>query len=236
MKNKMKKIILMMSFCLLALVSCTSEDSTGNSDNNGVILLKRLERSNNPDIDYYKYKGSKLNYISIGDETGQTWRLQFTYSGDLITKTEWFENNQPTGEKHTYAYSNNKLTEVRSYSPGANLESIDYYSYNSDGSVDVGYEKIFFDSNNNIIKIETYAGNVELFEYDNKNNPYKNITGFEKLYLLFDIVISGKNNLTRENRPYGKTYNYTYNSQNYPVSCEILRQGQPSIINNYYYE
>ena len=145
-------------------------------------------------------------------------------------------------------YSNNKISEVRIYSPGAILEYKENYSYNTDGTIDVittGYNgnsgdfvKIFIDSNNNVIKKEYLGGYIELFEYDNKNNPLKNITGFEKLYLITDFggIPCGNNNLTRENIPYGKTYNYIYNSQNYPVSCEILRQGQSPVVYNYYYE
>jgi hypothetical protein len=238
----MKKIFNL--FCLVFILqACSSDDSNeNNSNNNGVVLLQRLERSNDVDIDYYKYNGTKLDYISIGDESGSILRLQFTYSGDLIIKAEWFENNQPSGEKHTYSYSDNRLNEVRTYSPGAILEYISNYTYNTNGSVNVitrGYNgnggdlyTIFTDSNNNIFKID-YIGSIELFEYDNNNNPHKNITGFDKLYLLSDF--GGKNNLTREVRPYGKTYNYTYNSLNYPTSCEILRTGQSPVVYTFYY-
>ena len=240
----MKKIFNL--FCLVFILqACSSDDSNeNNSNNNGVVLLQRLERSNDVDIDYYKYNGTKLDYISIGDESGQTWRKQFTYSGDLITKTEWFENNQPTGEKNTYSYLNNKLTEVRIYSPGAILEYIKSYSYNPDGSVDVittGYNSsssssddfytIFFDSNNNIFKID-YISSIELFEYDNKINPHKNIIGLNKLIGNEGINISGNNNiLTREDR----FYNYQYNSQNYPISCEISESGQSPVVYTFYY-
>lgn len=238
----MKKI-----FSLLCLVfilhACSSDDSSeNNSNNNEVVLLKKLERSNDVDIDYYKYNGTKLDYISIGDESGSISRLQFTYSGDLIIKSEWFDNNQPSGEKTTYSYSDNRLNEVRTYSPGAVLEYISNYTHNTNGSVNVvingyngnssGYKKVFLDSNNNIIKIEN-QGSFELFEYDNNNNPYKNITGFDKLYLLSDV--GGKNNIAKEIIPYGKTYNYTYNNLNYPSSCEILRTGQSPVVYTYYY-
>jgi hypothetical protein len=238
----MKKLFYLFSITFLILQSCSSEDSSDNSNNNGVILIKRLESSNNTDIEYYKYNGTKLNYVSIGNENGQIWRKQFTYSGDLITKTEWYENNQPTGEKNTYAYSNNKLSEVRVYSPGATLEYKENYSYNSDGSIDVittGYNgnggnfvKIFIDSNNNVTKKEYLGGYIELFEYDNKNNPHKNITGVNKLIGREGINISGNNNiLSRED----KLFDYQYNNQNYPISCEVLETGQSPVVYNFYY-
>jgi hypothetical protein len=238
----MKKIIYLFSITFLILQSCSSEDSSDNSNNNEVVLIKRLESSNNTEIEYYKYNETKLNYVSTGDENGQIWRKQFTYSGDLITKTEWYENNQPTGEKNTYAYSNNKLSEVRVYSPGAILEYKENYSHNSDGSIDViktgyngnsgGFVKIFIDSNNNIIKKEYLGGNIQLFEYDNKNNPHKNITGVDKLIGREGISVGGNNNLiSREN----KIFNYQYNNQNYPISCEILETGQSPVVYNFYY-
>jgi hypothetical protein len=240
----MKKIFNLL--CLVFILqACSSDDSNeNNSNNNGVVLLKRLERSNDVDIDYFKYNGTKLDYISIGDESGQTWRNQFTYSGDLITKTEWFENNQATGEKDVYTYLNNKISEVRIYSPGAILEYIDNYTYNSDGTVDVittgynsssgGFVKLFLDSNNNVIKKDYLGGYIELFQYDNKNNPYKNITGLDKLYLFENIGYCGKNNITND-LSYNKTFSYQYNNQNYPISCEILRPGQFPVVYTFYY-
>jgi hypothetical protein len=238
----MKKIFSLLNITILILLSCSSEDSPDDSNNNGGVLLKRLEISNQTDIEYYKYIGTKLNYVSIGDENGQIWRKQFTYSGDLITKAEWYENNQPTGEKNTYTYSNNKLSEVRVYSPGATLEYKENYSYNSDGSINVittgyngnsgGFVKVFLDSNNNIVKKEYTGGYIELFEYDNKNNPHKNITGVNKLIGREGISIGGNNNiLSRED----KLFVYQYNNQNYPISCEILEIGQSPVVYNFYY-
>jgi hypothetical protein len=240
----MKKIIFLISL-IFVLYSCSTEDSSEDSNNNEVVLLKKLEQSNDLDIEYYKYNGTKLNYVSIGDESGQIWRLQFTYSGDLITKTEWFENNQPTGEKDVNTYSNNKLSEVRIYSPGAILEYIENYTYNSDGTVDIitegfngnsgGFVKIFIDSNNNTIKKDYLGGYVKLFEFDNKNNPYKNITGLNKIFSLGGRSV-GNNNITKEIMPYGnKLFNYQYNSQNYPISCELLETGQSPVVYTFYY-
>lgn len=230
----MKKLLYLLSIAVLMLQSCSSDNNSENSNSSGNMLLKRVEYSDISVPIYFKYNGTKLNYFSYG-ETGLL-KKQFTYSGDLITKTEWFENGVATGEKQTYSYLNNKVIEERTYSPGAILEYIRNISYNSDGSLDVivtGYNgnssygyTAFIDSNNNIIQI----GDT-LYEYDNMNNPYKNITGYYKLYL----GNGGNNNLTQENTTYGSTYNYQYNSQNYPISCEILEPGQPPVICNYYY-
>jgi hypothetical protein len=238
----MKKIIYIYSIIFLILQSCSNDDNSENSNNNEGILLKKIESSNDPDPTYFVYNDTKLNWYSIGDETGQIYRNQFTYSGDLIIKFEWYENNQPTGEKETYSYVNNKLSETRVYSPGAILEFKENYLYNVDGTVDVnstGYNgnsnsfvKIFLDSNNNVIKtIE--SNQIRLFEFDNKNNPIKNITGFDKLNLRNGHG-SGNNNLTKSFNP-NIIYNFQYNSQNYPLSCEIIRTGQAPVIETYYY-
>ena len=233
----MKKIFLLLSVTFLFLQSCSSDNNSENSNNSGNMLLKRLEYSDNFGPIYFNYNGTKLNYYSFGEPSGLL-KKQFTYSGDLITKAEWFENGVATGEKQTYSYLNNKVIEERNYSPGAILEYIRNISYNSDGSIDVietgyngnssGGNTAFIDSNNNIVQTG-YA----LYEYDNMNNPYKNITGYYKLYL----GNGGNNNCTQENTTYrgSTTYNYQYNSQNYPISCEILEPGQPPVICNYYY-
>ena len=232
----MKKIFLLLSITTLMLQSCSTDNNSENSNSSGNMLLKRLEYSDNSGPIYFNYNGTKLNYYSFGEPSGIL-KKQFTYSGDLITKTEWFENGVATGEKQTYTYLNNKVVEERTYSPGAILEYISNISYNSDGSIDVidtGYNgnssggyTAFIDSNNNIVQIgDTY------YEYDNMNNPYKNITGYYKLYL----GNGGNNNRTQENTTNSSTtYNYQYNSQNYPISCEILEPGQPPVICNYYY-
>lgn len=246
----MKKIIYLITLFTLLLQACSSEESSNtNSTNSSSILLKREERSDEVGMRYYKYNGSKLNFISFGEETGQFLRLQFTYSGDFITKTEWFDNNMPTGEKSTYTYTNNKLTEKRSYSPGAILEYIHNYTYNSNGTIEetgTGYngnnynsfKTIYLDSNNNIIKID-FPNYVEFFEYDNKNNPYKNITGFDKFIFnpsLGGTFGCGNNNLTKEIRYYGViTLNNIYNNQNFPVTTEIIEANQSPILCNYYY-
>jgi hypothetical protein len=234
----MKKIFYLLSVTFLILQSCSKDDNSNNSE---AILLKKSESSDDSDPIYFIYNGTKLNYYSIGDQSGQIYRKQFTYSGDLITKTEWYENNQPTGEKNIYSYSNNKLSEVKIYSPGAILEYKENYIYNSD-IVDVnitGYNgninrnvKMFLDSNNNIIKTIN-SNQIKIFEFDNKMNPLKNITGFDKLKLS-ESGRNGNNNITKESNPI-INYNLQYNSQNYPVSCEIIRTGQSPVIETYYY-
>jgi hypothetical protein len=239
----MKKVFYLLSVIFLMLQSCSSDDNSGNSNNSGLVLLKKLEYTDNYGPIYFTYNGTKLNYYSFGEQSGLL-KKQFSYSGDLITKAEWFQNGVATGEKDTYFYSNNILSEHRQYSPGAVLERIYKYVYNLDGTIDltsensngdiINFAKLYLDSNGNVIKSESSSDIFSLFEYDNKNNPYNNITGFSKLYLTSPNY--GTNNLTkktRSNNIYSK--NYQYNSQNYPTTCEILEPGQSPVVCTYYY-
>jgi hypothetical protein len=239
----MKKILYLLSIAFIMLQSCSSDNNSENSNSSGNMLLKRLEYSDISVPIYFIYNGTKLNYFSYG-ETGLL-KKQFTYSGDLITKAEWFENGVATGEKDTYFYSNNILSEHRKYSPGAVLERIYKYVYNSDGTIDltsensngdiINFAKLYLDPNGNVINSESSSSVFVLFEYDNKNNPYRNITGYSEIFLTDPNL--GNNNLTKKvftNSSY-YNYNYQYNSQNYPISCEILEPGQPPVTCNYYY-
>jgi hypothetical protein len=207
------------------------------------MLLKRLEYSDNFGPIYFKYNGTKLNYYSFGEQSGLL-KKQFTYTGNVITKAEWFENGVATGEKDTYTYSNNKLIEHRTYSPGAVLERVSNFEYISDGTINltaenssgniVFFAKLYLDSNGNVIKSESSSSYFVLYEYDNKNNPFRNITGFSEIFLTDPNF--GTNNLTKKtsgNNIYN--YNYQYNSQNYPISQEKIEPGQANEIMTYYY-
>ena len=238
----MKKIIYLLSIAFLLLQSCSSDNNSENSNSSGNMLLKRLEYSDNFGPIYFKYNGTKLNYFSFGEQSGLL-KKQFTYSGNLITKAEWFENGVATGEKDTYTYLNNKLIEHRTYSPGAVLERVSNFEYISDGTINLTAEnssgnivfaKLYLDSSGNVIKSESSSYFV-LYEYDNKNNPYRNITGYSEIFLTDPNL--GNNNLTKKvfTNSSSYNYNYQYNSQNYPISCEILEPGQPPVICNYYY-
>jgi hypothetical protein len=54
-------------------------------------------------------------------------------------------------------------------------------------------------------------GNITNFLYDNKNSPYKNITGYCNLMFEFNNLMQISDNSSTTN------YSYQYNSENYPI-------------------
>ena len=88
-------------------------------------------------------------------------------------------------------------------------------------------------SNGNIIKVDNYAlGNVlqseSIFNYDNKNNPFINITGLHALIFLYRSQTLGYNNYLNTQTTYtapgltvgpGTNNTYSnYNANNFPIS------------------
>ncbi|MEX0596332.1 MAG: hypothetical protein WD512_07510, partial [Candidatus Paceibacterota bacterium] len=240
-QTHMKKSIFLIAI-LFVLFSCSSNDSNDDSNpSTGGILLKRIETPGSQPY-HYNYNGNKLNYVALGSTDGSLGKIQFTYSGDLITKWEYYELNQPTGYGETFSYANNKLVQKKIYSDGLVLEVTYDYVYNSDGTVNetetdannpLVITKYYFDSNGNIIK--SVEGSTEtIYEYDNKNLPYKNITGFNKIVPFSEA--SGQNNATKIIGGNNITIiNYEYNSQNYPISKESINSEGDTEIENYFY-
>lgn len=183
--------------------------------------------------DTYTYNGNKL-VMRVAGYYYNTY-IRYTYTGDLITKvTEgdmmyaWLE--------HQYEYdSNDRLIKETLVSQTASIENdLRVYSYNDDNSVirqsyhntvanpaDL-YEtvKLYFDDANRFIKLETFDGtNWSLknqITYNNNNSPFRNITGYSKLYMLV-----ANTNLCETYKTYTNTssYQYTVNNLGYPIQA-----------------
>ena len=84
----MKKLLYLFSAVALLLTSCSSDDD--DSSSSGTLLTKIIETYDDGTIENitYTYNGNKIVKISsdldLRDET------IYTYSGDLITKEEYF--------------------------------------------------------------------------------------------------------------------------------------------------
>ena len=218
--------------------------------NTSSVLLKKIIDNDGVDIvtTNYNYNGSKLT--SITDDTG--YRENYTYTGNLITSTQEIDNGVVL-TNNTFEYNvNGKLTFFKRFDGDTGDEFVrEGYNYNSDGTVtidhyDIGVfdnngapyiykkEKLFF-TNNELSKVEstnyslisgvqTASGtSTRNFTYDTKNNPFKNVVGFQNLFYGESALLhNGRfSNLLTENRV-GNTgsdvYNFTYNSVNFPAT------------------
>ena len=235
----MKKLILII-LASSFLLSCSSDSSNDDSNNpeNG-LLVKTI--TYNGVTTTLNYSGNKATYFLGSDGSTST----FTYNGDLIIKDE---KTGGSGSNYirTMNYSNNLLTsstESRnstSYSSSYNST----YTYNSDGSIteirtgtntyngnttNFNSKDIRFYSQGNCVKIENYTffdgvytlNETIIYTYDNKNSPFKNITGLYTAYYPTGNInncISQINKNASGEITYTAQTAYQYNAQNFPIS------------------
>ena len=236
----MKKLFLFSTFLIFA---CTSDDSsdTNNDNSNNYKLVDTYQYSyvnNDPDssnfgniyeaIISYSYEGNKLLNISNGEFiVNYTYNENnkisaVNYSGGDVAEFEY--DNQ--GRISVYIY-----TDIDDYPPGQPSIDIANFVYNQDGSVvQIWQEKggssytYLFDQNGNIttfINPDAWDGNTEKnYTYDNKNNPFKNISGNSFFINVFfkPLGLGGLSNnvITAENE--NNIFFYTYEKDDYPIS------------------
>jgi len=235
----MKKLLYLFSAVALMLTSCSSDDDNTTVSQNGTLLKKMILTS--PDEDDDSYWNSTVNFTYNGNKIVQyvdedNYKAVFTYTGDLITKIEYFNNNLLDGQDLFSYNSNGKLIEFRDLSMDVNYEIKHVYSYNSNGTITVTKYQgtignttlssttpdIYTFTNNEISS--TSDGSIT---YDSKNNPFKNVTGYKEIMTPefsddYLIVFGRNNNII--SAPVGTSTTqgifstYTYNSDNYPIS------------------
>lgn len=209
-----KKLFCFLATSLLVLTSCSNDDNNGTIEPVKVITPKSItyqrENGENIDVNTLIYNGNKIVSASCL-AYGRIMKTVFTYTGNLITKTEGFTDDQLFSTT-LYTYDNGKLKEESYFLP-TQLEDAFYYkkvyTHNSDNTISYkvyrhenpaepedGTHTLTF-INGNLVKRKTeYSGlnpyykYVYEYKYDNKNNPLKNILGLD-LILLEGGIFSG---------------------------------------------
>ena len=243
----MKKIFLLLSFTTLMLQSCSSEDGS-NNDSSTILCKKQV---NGTFVLDYIYNGNKMDRIMANGQLN----TKYYYTGNLITKNEGYIDNQLRWIT-TYTYENGKL---------ASRLFVDL-NPDPDPSITSGLKTIYTYISNDTISYENYSGTateqdtlismgeitllngqvvqnegpdgITIATYDNKNSPFKNVTGFDKLNPSNNVVIQGNNNVSTIQYPNNQivTYYYQYNEQGYPISSYIIgSSGSSSNTTQYFY-
>lgn len=234
----MKKTFLLLSITALMLQSCSSGDDSSTS--NQTILLKKIVVSGQS-INF-TYQGNKISKI-IYPQGDYSYYL-ITYTGDQITRTEGFNNNDQPLNHDTFIYSNNLLIQQKVYSNPNTLEKTYNYTYNSDNSITKSSDNssmiYFTDSFGNIIKRKDYYNNslqyTTDYNYDEKNNPFKNVIGFNPLIFGPNLVLwsMSANNVLNQTGSSSFSNSFQYNSQFYPILVTSTSSGQVTQANYYY--
>lgn len=235
----MKKLILtiLASYFILSWSTNSANDDSNNSSSNG-LLVKTITYSGGS-TSTFNYNGNKL--VNLVNSDGTT--TVFTYNGDLIIK------NENANGFDISNYSNNLLvSRASNYSFGSQSSTNNTtYTYNSNGSIITDIttgnstylgntttftnKTIRYYSQGNCIKDERYRISNNSFiltettdyTYDNKNCPYKKITGFLAMITPSGYAVNNPVSITHKNAS-GiissiSQFTYQYNSQDYPISA-----------------
>jgi hypothetical protein len=235
----MKKIVCFLCAITLVLTSCSSDNDSSYKN----FLLPKTEiytfgslPGDNTTVTYV-YEGNKIVSLTY-DEGAKT---VFTYTGNLITKAIYTQNIEGEDQTTTttLTYENNKLKSFLEVSSESESNKKRTYTYNPNGTISTVTVSIdpttqeetlesssilTLDSKGNIIKAESNSISNSV-EYDNNNNPHKNILGYALLLDsdIFDKDANSVNNITKiTERTDGNVtgtfeYENNYNSDNYLI-------------------
>lgn len=214
----MKKFALAFSVLILILTSCSSSDEepTPTPEVTGNKLIKEIATKNGVSTTTnYTYNGDKLvSAITVGGD-----KQYITYTGDYITKIEYFSNDDVIDTRFEYSYVDGKNTEeiFTGFIDGV-VDFKDKYTFThlSNGNVDysiseynltTGVLKPAFQTgtyaylNDNCISVTSINNDpftsanttiTKVFTYDDKNNYNRNILNLKKL--VSDDHFTSKNN------------------------------------------
>lgn len=235
----------------ITLLSC-SKDEKSTPDSASIILPKKMNFIENTSNDkvgkdtYFTYNGNKI-VSSIYDNL---YKNVYTYTGNFITKVEEFQYAELT-YSWDYTYTNGKLTSVLEKEPRYSYSKLTNYVHNTDGTVlyssKNGKGKLTF-KDGNLVEDATETNGTETYEYDTKNNPFKNILGISVLLYSYKEdgahFNSSKNNYIKRTDKYNgntsvlSTSTISYNSNGYPIVDNEYNVGLTGFYASYkyYYE
>lgn len=237
------------------LASCSSNDDDNSENGANVILPKTVNYTYNSEFgsenskSVIVYDGNKI--VSV---TSAEYKTEFTYDGNFIVKEVEYAISGGKNIKEyetVYLYADGKLkssTYVENYTaeyPNGQYKMRLVYTHNPDGTVthdqyrtDVATgvetksnhsEVLTFQNGNLVKRVETEIGlnstSTEIYEYDDKNNPFKNILGFNLLLDKQDGT--GTNNLIKTTHSISSEFfegiTYEYNTDGYPIKATTYR-------------
>ena len=190
-------------------------------------------------IEYF-YNGNKIVYAI--DSEGL--RMNIFYDGDLIAREEWLQGTTMV-EKIFYTYDNSKLETYQVLNLVDNIGQKITYDHNANGTISFTefsgdlttqdeIESTGTISNTKLVRNVTDPIALEqqvftsTFTFDSKNNPFKNIVGYDKIYFAdSEESLNYLNNITTNTEQIDaepatlyETIIYTYgtgNLANYPT-------------------
>jgi hypothetical protein len=235
----MKKLLYLVCASLLVLSSCSGDDDN-SLDSNTLILPKKFDyvSEGKSHSNQYIYNGNKIVSI-IGDDGGKS---TYSYTGDLITKIVVTDINGTIILTIEYVYINGKLSSRTQLQTGESTKFKIKYTHNTDGTVSVvgftinaatgveqdryeGGKYIYKDGNLTAIEYEGRPSDSSTFEYDTKNNPFKNVLGFN---LLLEYDFNNRVKAIYSNTVV--THTYKYNVDGFPTEIKTFQNGTSYLV------
>lgn len=233
----MKKLLYLLSAVALIFTSCSSDESSSRSTT-PILLTKIIDtyEDNSTYTTDYVYSGTKLVSATDSDDEYQL----FTYTGNLITKIEYFLSDDTLDQVDTYTYdsSDRLISFVRVFPTDTDWGDKETYTYNTNGTISVNYYSGDYNSqttldqtgvitflNGEISQIATSDGNTDDYTYDNKNNPLKNVLGYDKIYFtdaLTDGIIHNVVTMTSSSTGGSYVNTNTYNTNDFLLTSESV--------------
>ncbi|TBX71319.1 hypothetical protein EZL74_02090 [Flavobacterium silvisoli] len=239
----MKRLVLLCMFFVL-FQSCSSDDGSTAPD---AILVKKIVDTNPAGTFTYNYtyNGNKMAE-SVLSTTNYIRRAVYTYTGDLITKVEFFDISNTLTERDIYTFNtyNRLATSVKlDYYNETGTKEI--YTYNSDGTISTIKYSGDLSTQDNVMSHNTITMNngeissriedtgavikVSSYIYDTKNNPFKNVIGFDQnKHNILQSTYSENGGTV-----YTTNQQYTYNSNDFPVT-HTAGSSTDSVLHYYY--
>ena len=255
----MKKLICFACLIALSLTSCSSSGDSSSATESDVLLKKSVETyaiDGSTVTTNYTYTGMKL--VMSVDSDGV--RDEFTYTGDFITNIKTYDSDVLIQEQlFTYNGSGQLVTYLlKDYDGGEGHK--DSYVYNSNGTVSLITYKgdttsqtdllntgtVYF-TNGDVTRVDLNVTDVvsytssQIDTYDTKNNPFKNVTGMDKLSFIGGEIGGLTHNVLTDHYTSSlssdvtTTTTYTYNSLNFPLTdSEIQGSDATTVISTVY--
>ncbi len=268
----MKKILFLFSAALVVLASCSKDDTNSSDAAPLILpkTMKYTFPSQTDENSFYTfvYNGNKI--VSIKSEINRVDYTY--NGNVIVKSTSYNTNSGKDlkNNEFVYTYANNKLATssnvlgiVTQY-PVGQYKWRNVYSYNIDGTIkqesyntniETGIENksnsvnVSTFVNGNLVKLvstDTSLGanyvSIQIVEYDSKNNPSKNILGFD--LLLDNESEYSTNNIVKKTTTTTGSWSsessfkreYIYDTNGYPTKITSYNSdGTPSVIIEYTY-
>jgi hypothetical protein len=197
----------------------------------------------------FKYSGSKL--LEIYYNVSQ--KKVFTYNGNLITKMEHYQAGELRYE-HSYTYENGKLIRYENNDLLTGDRDLINYTHEPDGTITYLQEFSFngtptwqkegiltFENGNLVEDLAEFSFNnvtdefnlvLNVLDYDDKPNPYQNVTGYNALLNLkgtignqniisdYTYTTSFKDEVQFAESLTGKEYEITYDTKGRAIQLD----------------